>query len=244
MEKKPLPRRYKVWSAFEGRDQSANFSGSTDLKTLKALYSYGTSLDLELEGTCSFPPGRPVKCKTAKISAEEIDLVCHTSPWERLNFEKEKGAPIRLDLDQIGPFGGTVDSQRGNNLQILVDREFRSLLDAKLARVAAQRKLGVTPAAGASPAKTVVARIELKHTACAFNDHIGTLRKGTVVNVSHQDILLRATVIPPLNALIKFQGPGHHRAEVTNKFAIGFLATFLVPFNESELSPDMMFIDM
>jgi len=244
MEKKPLPRRYKVWSAFEGRDPPPSFSGaSSDIKTLRALYSYGTSLDIELEGTCSFPPGRPVKCKTAKISAEEIDLVCQTNPWEQLNFEKEKGSVIRLDLDQIGPFGGVVDSQRGNNLQILVDREFRTLLDAKLARVAAQRKLGI-PAAEAAPAKTVVARIELRHTACAFTDHIGTLRKGTVVNVSQHDILLRATVIPPMNALITFQGPGRHRAEVTNKFAIGFLAKFLAPFSENDLSPDMMFIDM
>jgi len=242
MEKKPLPRRYKVWSALEERDLSMNSGGtSSDHRTLKALYSYGSSLALELEGTCSFPRERPMKCKTAKISAEEVDLVCQTSLWEQLNFEKQKGAAIQLDLDEIGPFGGTVDSQRGNNLQVLVDPEFRTLLDAKLTRIAAQRKLGVTASA---PSKTVVARIELKATSCAFTDHIGTLRKGTVVNVSQHDILLRATVIPPMNALIKFQGPGRHRAEVTNKFAIGFLAKFMVPFKESDLSPDMVFIDM
>ena len=210
-----------------------------------SLYRYGLPIEIELPGFCTMPNGRSSVCRTRKISSDSADFLYGTGLGDdrfRLFEEMAGGSIIRLDLEQIGKFRGALTAQNPSGFQIAVDVYFKDMLSTKLGRLAAaMRSAGCD--ASCVPAKPKIVRIEPDTKSCSFVDHIGTLRKGTLINVSQIDALIKTAVIPPVGARIIFGGPGRHVAEVTRGFEIGFAVNFCPPIPAAEFSAAIKFLD-
>lgn len=259
-QQQPSPR-YEIWSAGKSETKAATpekalqtltkHSAQTqapaakldELGTSLLLYSYGLPVETALSGVCTLPGGRSTKVATRKISTESVDLVYEDSPFHLRSRPHDKikiGSPVQLDIEEIGAVGGVMASQKNNGFQVAVDSSHRTMLSGKLAAIAA--KNGIMPKASFAAGPSVT-RIEPKNKKCKFEDHHGELRNGTIVNLSQSDALIRASIIPPIPAIIVFRGPRRYAAEVTSTFEIGFVVHFCSPIPDIEFSPDMIFSD-
>ncbi|MHB8883601.1 MAG: hypothetical protein ACYC5H_00715 [Methylovirgula sp.] len=209
-----------------------------------SLYRYGLPIEIELLGLCTLPNGRSSTCRSRKISSESADFFYGAPGGHRPRLPEEiaAGATMQLDLDQIGKFHGALTAQNLDGFQIAVAGDCKDLLSNKLARLASLiRSTSVDDPVVA--AKLTVTRLEPHTKSCCFIDHMGMLRKGSVINVSQIDALIKAAIIPPVGARIVFAGPGRYVAEVARKFEIGFAITFCTPIPPDEFSAAIKLLD-
>lgn len=271
MSKLP-PARYQIWNygkpglarlgGFDAaRREQGRFSGLettglyADLGTATrphadadqssvSLYHYGLPIEIELPGLCMLPNGRSGACKTRKISSDLVDLSYEgaVSAYRfKLPGDLLAGAPMRLDLERIGEFHGALKSQTHDGFQLAVDAECKHLLSNRLAILASTiRKAGLDDATVGKPSVT---RLEPDMKNCRFTDQVGVARKGTIINVSQVDALIKAPVVPPVGAHIVFSGPGRYAAEVTRVFEIGFAVSFSPPIPNGQFSAAIRLID-
>ncbi|WP_020175048.1 hypothetical protein [Methyloferula stellata] len=255
MDKQPS-RRYNIWSLAQPvqalpvsgqkereKDPAPQITKLDDLQTSLLLYGYGLPIDVALGGVCRLPDGQSTKCKTKRISSESVDLVYDAAPFGSPNNPNDKthmGSAVQLSLAGVGVVGGIITSQDLDGFRVAVDGNCQSALSAKLADIAAARGIRHEVKIAAGPS---VIRVEPKHKNCAFDDQRGILRKGTIVNVSQIDALIKTSIIPPKPTVIIFRGTRRYAAEVTSTFAIGFMAEFCSPIPTCEFSDDIKFSD-
>lgn len=210
-----------------------------------SLYHYGLAIEIELAGLCTLPNGRSTACKTRKISSESVDLIYDVGIGAyrfKLPDEMPAGSPMHLDLDRIGKFRGALTAQNSEGFKIAVDGDCKDMLSNRLALLAeAIRSTSLDDASVA--AKPSVTRLEPDSKSCRFTDHTGALRKGSVINVSQVDALIKASIVPPVAARIVFSGPRRYAAEVTRAFEIGFAVKFCDPIPTEEFSAAIKFLD-
>jgi hypothetical protein len=216
-------------------------SAPDDLNTSIMLYGYGLPIELALEGICTLPNGQSAKCKTTKISSDSVDVVYVDDVIGRPRENMPTGTTVDLTLDEVGAFRGVLTAQNSEGFQVAVDSAYKNVLGAKLSHIAAQRGIAPPEPVEEIPSNT---RIELTYKDCWFLDHTATLRRGTIVNLSQIDVLLRAPIIPPMGAQIVFRGQRRFSGEVTSIFKIGFVVKFTVPIPGREFSAALKFSDV
>lgn len=234
-------RRYQIWAyAPQDKPESPKLDDAAT-----SLYRYGLPIEIELPGLCTLPNGRSSACKTRKISSDLADFLYAgeiASYRVTLPVEVTAGSTLHVDLDQIGKFHGALTTQNSDGFQIAVDGNCKDMLGAKLAGLAAAMRSGSLDDPMVT-AKLKVTRLEPDTKSCCYVDHIGALRKGTVINVSQVDALIKAPLIPPVGARIVFAGPGRYVAEVARKFEIGFAVNFCAPIPPEEFSAAIKLLD-
>ncbi len=214
-----------------------------DLKTSMIMYGYGLPLDAVLEGVCTLPSGVPAKCKTSRISSETVDVELDLNPLTAWFMPRERlpdRANVHLKLKEVGAVSGAVTSQNRAGFRVSVDNAQRSELGAKLVAFAAKRGIGSKSPIGYGS----IHRLELHNKSCNYIDHTNTLRRGAIVSLSRTDVLIRATIIPPIRANISFRGPRRPAAEVVNTYEIGFVAKFVTEISKEEFSAELRLSDL
>jgi len=218
---------------------------SEDLDASLLLYSYGLPIALTLDGVATLPNGISTKCHTTKISSRSVDVVYEPpmpgAPVRPLAI-LPKGTAVDLNLNEGGALRGVLTSQDKKGFQLSVDTAYQSELGAKIRHIVGQR--GAVIEAPVLPSIPIETRIEPTHKDCWFLDQTNTLRKGTIVNVSQIDALLRASIIPPLGAKIIFRGPRRYEAEVSNIFKIGFMVKFGTQLPVQDFNIALKFADL
>jgi hypothetical protein len=190
------------------------------------IYGYGLPIALALDGVCTLPGGTSAQCQTTKISSDSVNVVYAPSPPGAPKPVREampKGAAVNLKLDEVGAFRGTLTSQHNDGFEVAVDSAYQTVLGAKLSHIAAKRGIAPSP---------------------LHLDQTGTLRKGLIVNLSQVDMLLRASIIPPMGAQIVFRGARRYAAEVTSIFKIGFMVKFCNQLPVQEFTTAIKFSDI
>jgi hypothetical protein len=229
------PRRQEAKAA----DQKLVAGELDDLQASIMLYSYGLPIDAAVRSVCTQPNGTSFNCETKRISSETVDFA-YRSSIDAQYAKTDVGSSVQCDLDKVGAFKGVIASQNRDGFQVAVDPSSKSLLSAKLAEFAIDRGIKHDVSIAAGPQVT---RVEPKNSACCFTDHQGVLRNGQIVNLSQVDLLVRTRFIPPIPALIVFQGPRRYSAEVTSVFVIGFMARFCNPIAEKDFTSNIRFTD-
>jgi len=194
-----------------------------NLNTSLLMYGHGLPLHVVLEGLCTFGKTEPAKCKTRRVSSEAVDIQLELNPlssWFKPRVKLPDGTNVRLKLKEIGAFNGSVVSQNKAGYRVSVDQAYRRELGEQLVELAVKQGFGSKSPIGG------VARIEPLYKNCNFIDHTNTLRRGSIVSLSQTDVILRAAIIPPLQANITFRGPRGLKAKVIERYEIGFLAQF------------------
>jgi hypothetical protein len=194
-------------------------------------------------GISKLSNGQSLPCATKSISSESVDLIYKKPALGTLKPTYNKshlGSAVALDLEEIGAFKGVITSQSKSGFQVAVDDGYRNSLSSKLAHLADKRGIKHDVSIASGPGIT---RIEPAQKECSFKDPEGILRSGIIVNLSQADVLVRAAHIPSVPSIISFKGPRLYAAEVTNVFAIGFLAKFCIPIPAPEFSKDIQFVD-
>jgi hypothetical protein len=242
--------RYKIWElAKNGRPQRGKpGSGSArqvaDLVALMALYDYRPLIQTELRGSFTSPNGGSANCKTTTISSEEVHLVYDEptgNPAAKRSDELRTGSAVHLDLDQIGAFHGVVAAKKSEGIRVTVDDKCKPMVRDKLTYMAAEHAVSIENASAAG--EPSITRIEPSIKSCSFLDHTGTLRQGTIVNLSQVDALIRSRIVPPLKSRIVLRGPRRHLAEVTRTFEMGFVVRFCAVIRPEEFSSAIKFSD-
>jgi hypothetical protein len=222
---------------------SARSLAETD-KSAVSLYHYGLPMEVELPGLCILPNGRSGACKTKKISSDQVELIYDggsSSYRFKLPPDLLAGAQMRLDLERIGEFHGALKAHTHDGFQLAVDAECKHRLSNRLAILATTiRNAGLDDTTATKPS---VIRLEPDTKNCRFTDHVGVARKGTIINVSPVDALIKTPVVPPVGAHIVFSGPGRYTAEVTRVFEIGFAVNFSPPIPAPQFSAAIRLID-
>jgi len=251
------PHKYQVWKLapedeprrLEATAPSSRAAVKTstlaDLDTMLLLYRAGRSMDLSAASKCTLPGGQSADCTTQKVSSESIQLVYNPPSPDAPEAPRPSlrvGAPVSLNVEDVGSLRGVLTSQNEQGFQISVNQESRNLVGTRLAHIAVKRGIGIE-ATGAI--KTGAPRIQLVRSACEFTDYSATLRKGVIVNLSRYDALIRASaaIIPPLGSRIVLRGREWHGADVISAFEIGFVVQFCIPFPEDKFSKDLLFLD-
>ncbi len=246
--------RYKVWllakdQAASGASKSGSAAGPastqvsklTDLETLLLLYNYGRPMAMTSASTCRLPDGQTAACETRTVSSDSVDFVFTESDGASgANPKLPLGSPVELDVKEVGAFGGVLTSQNEDGFQVAIDKKSHGLVGTRLAHIAVERGIGIN---STDTIKSGVQRLEPTNKDCSFTDHKGTLRKGTIVNLSQFDALIRApaAIIPPLGSRIVLRGPEWQGAYVINSFEIGFMVKFCVQIPDERFSPEITF---
>jgi hypothetical protein len=210
-----------------------------DFQTSLLLYNYGLPIDAVLAAACTLPNGLAVNCKTKSITSESVDFAYDGTSGPRYD-KSHIGSAVQFNLDEVGTFKGVIASQDNDGFQVKVDEGAKGALTSKLADLATSRGIKHDVALAGGPQIT---RLELKNKSCAYDDPIGVLRSGTIVNISPVDALIRARYVPPKPGIIAFRGPKRYGAEVADAFAIGFLVKFCTPIPARDFSEQMKFYD-
>jgi hypothetical protein len=252
----PSTLRYKLWSLVSGQQTPAESSNPPrqdpiqyqtkatpaappkpkiaqrdDLETASLLYSQGVPLSIALEGICTLPGGLATKCRTEKISSRLVDLIYAAS--SRSAAVSAAGSAVHLNLDEVGPFKGSLKEQTKKGMQVSVDADAQGLVSAKLAAIVAKHGIEIEApraAEGGAPS------FQTPQKKCAFIDPTGTMRKGVIIHLSQTDALVRSSICPPAKSLIHFRGRQWLTAEVVSTFETGFVATFTRPISPQELA--------
>lgn len=248
MSKQPI-RRYQIWTLANERPAEFRTPARSLLKvddnSATSLYHYGLPIEIELPGLCILPNGRSTACKTKKISSETVNFIYDLGLGGyrlKLPDDMPAGSLMHLDLERIGEFHGALTSQTAEGFQIAVDGDCKVMLSNRLALLATTlRDVGIDDGSGVT--KPSVTRLEPETKGCRFTDQLGVVRKGTVINVSQVDALIKAAIVPPVGTHLVFGGPGRYEAEVTRVFEIGFAVKFRPPIPNQEFSAAIKFVD-
>jgi len=258
-KEKEKAHRYKVWQlAHEtprkeeqlkdekqavNRSKPKQVSRLTDFETLLLLYSYGQPMELALESHFSSGNGPSTPCKTTKLKSDSIDFAykparseANTPPPRRMAV----GSVVSLDMEEVGSLKGILTSQDEQGFQVAIRPENQKTLGTRLAHIAALKGIG---AEATGTIKAGAPRIEPVRTECTFTDLTGSLKAGTIVNLSQYDALIRASAgnIPPLGSRIVFRGQEWHGAEVISIFEIGFIVKFNIPIPDEKFTRALCF---
>lgn len=201
-----------------------------ELTTMMALYNYHPSINAQLQTTCESATGAPLHCKTTRIAADAVHLVYDTKAGQSIEASHKQaeslseGTGVRLHVEELGSLAGTIAAKKREGFDVRIDSEYRPAVRDRLARMAANYAVAVERGAGAT---SKILTVEPSIKRCQFLDHTGTLREGTLVNISEDDALIRARIIPPERSRIVLRGAIHRAADVIRVFEIGFALKFL-----------------
>lgn len=200
---------------------------------------------VELDGLCELPNGLNRSCRTKSIGPQSIDVVYRDAMDAGDKRHSPKGGlisgTVQLDLDQVGKFQGVLTTQTAEGFQVAVDPKFSGLLLAKLARYMARGITGHHDQRNGS--RAAGERIVPANSFCTYRDRNGILNKGTLVNISRLDALVKTRSLPELNSLITFSGRRQRRAHVIRCLESGFAALFVDPLVEQEFTADIVLAD-
>jgi hypothetical protein len=262
----PPRRRLQIWNLGtadapdEGRDgnQRSEAPENAELKgsrgevydeyaetCLKALSE--APQPLEIDGLCELPGGFDRSCRTKTIGPQTVDVVYQDALDEgagsRSRDDSFVNGTVHLDLDHVGRFYGTLTAQTVEGFHVAVDPKFSGLLMTKLARYMAQELPAQREHRSGLGAMQPNERIVPKSRFCTYRDQNGTLHKGSLINVSRLDAMIKTQTLPELNTLITFCGRRQRKAHVIRRLETGFSALFVDPLNDQEFSPDILLSD-
>jgi hypothetical protein len=201
-----------------------------ELTTMMALYDYHPSINAQLQATCEGVTGAPLYCKTTKIAADAVHLVYETKAGQSIEASRKQaeslseGTGVRLHVEELGSLAGTIAAKKREGFDVRIDSEYRPAIRNGLARMAATYAVAVERGAGAA---SKISTVEPSIKRCHFLDHTGTLREGTLVNISENDALIRAKIIPPEGSRVVLRGTIQRAADVIRVFEIAFALKFL-----------------
>lgn len=200
---------------------------------------------IELEGLCQLPNGIDRSCRTRTIGPQSVDVVYQDTPsssGRRRAEENLINGTVHLDLEQVGKFHGVLTAQAPDGFHVAVDPHFGGLLLTKLARYMAS---GLPQQAQrgnlgeCSPSERIIPTSSV----CTYRDEEGVLYKGTLINISRLDAVVKIGTRPELNSLITFCGRRQRKAHVIRRYQTGFSALFVDPLRDQEFSADIQLTD-
>ncbi len=203
-----------------------------ELRTVMALYDYQPLINAQLQATCESVTGAALPCKTTLIAADTVQLVYAAKAGQSVAALRKQaeslpeGSGVRLHVEELGSLAGVVAAKKPEGLRVRVDSEYRPAIRDKLARMAANHAVSVERGTGAA---SKISTIEPSIKRCQFLDHTGTLREGTLVNISEDDVIIRARIIPPERSRIFLRGTIQRAADVARVFEIAFALKFVAP---------------
>jgi hypothetical protein len=199
---------------------------------------------IQLDGLCELPNGLDRSCRTKSIGPQGIDIVYQDAMDANDKRQSPKGGfvsgTVQLDLDEVGKLHGVLTTQTAEGFQVAVDPKFSGLLLTKLARYMAR---GITGHHDHRGGQSTGERIVPANSFCTYRDRNGILNKGTLVNISRLDALVKTRSLPELNSLITFSGRRQRRAHVIRCLESGFAALFVDPLVEQEFSAEIVLAD-
>jgi hypothetical protein len=202
-----------------------------ELTGIMSLYEYRPSIQAQLPATCESATGAPLNCKTATIAPDAVQLV-YTSTAGKTAEPREsaehlpEGSGVRLHVEEVGSLAGVIAAKKPEGFRVNIDREYHASVGDRIARLAAKHVVAIERGAAMSSKITAV---EPAVKRCQFLDHTGTLREGTIVNISDDDALIRARIIPPERSRIFLRGTIQRPADVVRVFEIAFALKFVSP---------------
>jgi hypothetical protein len=202
---------------------------------------------IELDGICQMPNGFDRSCRTKTIGPQSVDVVYQdaldkTDKRRQLD-EGLLSATVHIDLEEVGKFHGVLTAQTIDGFHVAVDPKFSGLLLAKLARYIARGLPQQQENRGGVGVPQPSERIVPKTAFCTYRDQHGVFYKGSLINVSRVDAMIKARTLPELNSLITFCGRRPRRAHVIRRLETGFAALFVDPLAEQEFSADILLTD-
>jgi hypothetical protein len=202
---------------------------------------------IELDGLCELPNGLDRSCRTKSIGPQAIDIVYQDAMDAGDKRQSPKAGfvsgTVQFDLDQVGKFQGVLTTQTPDGFQVAVDPKFSGLLLTKLARYMARGITGHHDHRAGQGNRSASERIVPANSFCTYRDRNGILNKGTLVNISRLDALVKTRSLPELNSLITFSGRRQRRAHVIRCLESGFAALFVDPLVEQEFSAEIVLAD-
>ncbi len=243
--------RYRIWEL--GKDTSPNAAPPTaagvekrvlqnrerspaiqaeEMRTIMALYDYRPLINAQLPATCESATGAPLDCKTTQLAPDTIHLLYVSKPGQSVEASRKQaesfpeGSGVRLHVEELGSLAGVVAAKKPEGFRVQVDSEYRPAIRDRLARMAAKHAVAVERGVGVT---SKISTVEPAIKRCQFLDHTGTLREGTIVNISEDDALIRARIIPPERSRIFLRGTIQRAADVVRVFEIAFALKFVTP---------------
>jgi hypothetical protein len=205
-----------------------------ELTGIMGLYDYRPSINAQLPATCESATGAPLNCKTTKIATDTVQLVYATKAGQSTETLRKmaeglpEGSGVRLHVEDLGSLAGVIAAKKPEGFRVQIDREYQTTIRNSIAHLAAKHAIAVDRGAGAS---SKISTVEPPIKRCQFLDHTGTLREGTLVNISDYDALIRARIIPPEHSRIILRGTIQRAADVVRVFEIAFALKFLTPLS-------------
>jgi hypothetical protein len=197
---------------------------------------------IEIEGLCELPDGVDRSCRTKTIGPQTVDVVYQDAYDEpdklRLKSDGFVNATVHLDLDQVGKFHGTLTAETVEGFHVTVDPKFAGLLLTKLARYMAQELPSREHRSGLGsmlPNERIVPRNRF----CTYRDQDGGLQKGSLINISRLDAMIKTQSLPELGSMITFCGRRERKAHVIRQLETGFSALFVDPLSDQEFTLDI-----
>jgi hypothetical protein len=260
-------RRLQIWNLNNGSSTSHNAlgrSGDRDLQGrsekkggreevndelyetyLKALSEAPQTI--EIGGFCELPDGLDRSCRTKTIGPQTVDVIYQDAPDEsNKRHSKSDGyvnATVHLDLDQVGKFHGTLTAETVEGFHVAVDPKFAGLLLTKLARYMAQELPSRREHRGGPGAMLPNERIVPRNRFCTYRDQDGMLQKGSLINISRLDAMIKTQNLPEPGSMVTFCGRGQRKAHVIRQLETGFSALFVDPLSDREFSVDIFLCD-
>lgn len=202
---------------------------------------------IEIDGLCELPGGFDRSCRTKRIGPQTVDVVYQDALSESATHRScDDGfvnGTVHLDLDQVGRFHGTLTAETVEGFHVAVDPKFSGLLLTKLARYMSQGLPAQREHRSGLGAMLPNERIVPKSRFCTYRDQNGTFHKGSLINISRLDAMIKTQTLPELNTLITFCGRRQRKAHVIRRLETGFSALFVDPLGDQEFSPDILLSD-
>jgi hypothetical protein len=202
---------------------------------------------IELDGLCELPSGVDRSCRTKTIGPQSLNVVYQDaldkSDKRRHLDDGMLSGTVHIDLDEVGKFHGVLTAQTVEGFDVTVDPKFNGLLMAKLAHYMARGLPQQQEHRGGVGVLMPSDRIVPKSAFCTYRDQHGVLYKGSLINISRVDAMVKARTLPELNSLITFCGRRQRRAHVIRRFETGFSALFVDPLVDQEFSADIRLTD-
>jgi hypothetical protein len=202
---------------------------------------------LEIDGFCELPGGFDRSCRTKAIGPQTVDVVYQdsldASDRRRCADDKLVNGTVHLDLEKVGKFHGVLTAETVEGFHVTVDPKFGGLLLTKLARYMAQELPAQREHRSGLGAMLPNERIVPRNRFCTYWDQNDCLQKGSLINISRLDAMIKAQSLPELGSMITFCGRRQRKAHVIRQLETGFSALFVDPLGDQEFSLDISLCD-
>jgi hypothetical protein len=202
---------------------------------------------IEIDGFCELPDGFDRSCRTKAIGPHTVDVIYQdsldASDKRRCGDDKWVNGTVHLDLDQVGKFHGTLTAETVEGFHVTLDPKFGGLLLTKLARYMAQELPSQREHRSGLGAMLPNERIVPRNRFCTYRDQNDRLQKGSLINISRLDAMIKTQSLPELGSMIAFCGRRQRKAHVIRQLETGFSALFVDPLGDQEFSLNISLCD-